>query len=74
MREGPFGVTVTSQTLDKSEPSRKTLDHRPDTIGVGVTHIFTCGERHTHRVVMMVCESVITESMWRTPEVEFNCF
>lgn len=41
MRKGPFGVTVTAQTLDKSEPSRKTLDHRTDAIGVGVTHVFT---------------------------------
>lgn len=44
VREGPLGVTVTSQTLDESEPSRKTLDHGADTIGVGITHIFTCGE------------------------------
>lgn len=38
VREGPLGVTVTSKTLDESEPSRKTLDHRTDAIGVGITH------------------------------------
>lgn len=47
VREGPFGVTVAPQTLDETEPSRKTLDHCTDTIGVGITHIFTCKEVHT---------------------------
>lgn len=42
VRKGSFGVTVTSQTLDEAEPRRKTLDHRTDTVGVGVTHVFTC--------------------------------
>lgn len=62
MREGPLGVTVTSQTLDESEPSRKTLNHRTDAIGVGITHISTCRERRTHSVVMIRCGAVITGS------------
>lgn len=41
MREGPLGVTVTAQTLDESEPRRKTLDHRPNAIRVRVAHIVT---------------------------------
>lgn len=41
VREGPFGVTVTPQALDESEPGRKTLDDGTDAIGVGITHIFT---------------------------------
>lgn len=42
VRKGPFCVTVTSQTLDEAEPRGKTLDHRTDTVGVGVTHVLTC--------------------------------
>lgn len=52
VRKGPFGVTITAETLDESEPGRKTLDHRTDTIGVGVTHIFTWTEKQA------VCEDV----------------
>lgn len=40
MRKGPLGVPIAPQTLGESEPRRKTLDDRPNTIGVGVTHAF----------------------------------
>lgn len=47
VREGPVGVAITSQALDKSKPGRKTLDHCADPIGVGITNIFTCRETDT---------------------------
>lgn len=46
VREGPVGVAITSQALDKSKPGRKTLDHCADPIGVGITNISTCRETH----------------------------
>lgn len=51
VREGPFGVAVTSQTLDETEPGGKTLDDRADAVGVGVTHVFTCGREGRPMVV-----------------------
>lgn len=47
VREGPLGVAVPSQALDESKPGRKTLDHRPDPVGVGITNVSTCRETHT---------------------------
>lgn len=64
VREGPFGVTVTSQTLDKSEPRRKTLDHRTDTVGVGITHIFTCIKYNTMSLVIIRCWFIIIGSVF----------
>lgn len=40
VREGPFSVSITAQTLDESEPGWQALDHRSDSVRVRVTH--TC--------------------------------
>lgn len=37
VREGPLGVTVTSQTLNKPQPGRQTVDDGPNSIRVAVT-------------------------------------
>lgn len=49
VREGPFGVTITSQALDESKPGRETLDHCTDPIGVGITNVSTCRSAQTHK-------------------------
>lgn len=45
MRKGPFGVTVTAQALDKTQPSRDALDNCSHAVGVAVTNLITCKRR-----------------------------
>lgn len=41
VREGPLGVTVTPQALDKAEPGGQTLDDGTQTVRVAVAYVVT---------------------------------
>lgn len=45
VRESPSGVTVTSQTLNKPQPGRQTVDDGPNSVRVAVTPFITLCRR-----------------------------
>lgn len=59
VRESPFGVPVAPQALDEAKPGGKTLDDGAHAVGVGVTHVPSCGEKKVNVAVCRVSPAVI---------------
>ncbi len=59
VREGPPGVTVTSQTLNKPQPGRQTVDDGPNSIRIAVTPFITLCRRRQLRMHIDISKTVL---------------
>lgn len=70
VREGPPGVTVTSQTLNKPQPGRQTVDDGPNSIRIAVTPVITLCRRRQLWMHIDISKTVLSISFSKiTPKL-----